>query len=230
MTRKYIEWSLALWRRRLASRRVKLARAQTALTAALGAAQPQFKVPAARRRVARYERLKDEALVNVARRKKQLAVLPITKVGAKGVTLIKSFEGYVNGGRPYLDTIASPPVWTIGYGHIEGVTANSKRLTEKQAADLLARDLDRKYAPYVAALKLPLTQDQFDALVSFVYNVGPGGIAASTKVGRALRARAWRTAADHLVDWDRAGGRVVPGLTRRRRAERNLFLTGRLDL
>lgn len=164
------------------------------------------------------------------RAKRALAAAPITRVGAKGVTLIKSFEGFPYGGRPYLDTVASPPVWTIGYGHIEGVGPHSKRLTEPQAADLLARDLDRKYAPYVAALGLPLTQDQFDALTSFVYNVGPGGIASTTRVGKALRAHRWHDAADHLLEWDKAGGVPVPGLTRRRKAERALFLTGRLHL
>jgi hypothetical protein len=69
-----------------------------------------------------------------------------------------------------------------------------------------------------------LNQHQFDALVSFVYNLGPGAIAPGTGIGRALRARAWRRAADEMLRWNRAGGRVLAGLTRRREAERALFL------
>jgi lysozyme len=141
------------------------------------------------------------------------------KVGEAGVALIKSFEGFV--GHPYRDEVG---VWTIGYGHTEGVGPNSQHLTEPQAAKLLKNDLDKRYAPFVSALRLPLTPNQFDALVSFVYNVGPGGIATSSHVGRALRARDWETAANHLLDWNKAEGRVSPGLVRRRVAERSLFL------
>jgi len=144
------------------------------------------------------------------------------KISPAGVSLIKEFEGFPNGGRPYKDIVG---VWTIGYGHTEGVGPNSRRLTEAQASALLAQDLDSKYGPYVGALGVPLSQPQFDALVSFVYNVGPGGIAASTHVGQALRAKNWKAAADGLLAWDKAGGVSVPGLTRRRQAERALFLS-----
>jgi len=212
MTRTFLNASLALWRRRLAYRRKRRAATQGT------------------RRHIHYDQLVHDALTHIKKRKAQLAKLPIETVGSKGVRLIKSFEGFVDDGRPYLDEIASPPVWTIGYGHIEGVTARSRRLTEPQAAALLQRDLDKKYAPYIARLGLPLNQDQFDALVSFVYNVGPGGVSPATQVGKALRAHRWRDAADHLLDWDKAGGQRVAGLTRRRKAERTLFLAGKVDL
>jgi GH24 family phage-related lysozyme (muramidase) len=145
------------------------------------------------------------------------------KVSARGTELVKSFEGFGGHppGSPYRDPVG---VWTIGYGHIEGVGPGSRRLTEPEAAALLRRDLDAKYAPAVRNLGLPLNQNQFDALVSFVYNVGPGGVSASTQVGRALRAKNWRAAGDALLAWDKAGGRTLPGLTRRRHAERALFL------
>ncbi|MEA2302448.1 MAG: lysozyme [Solirubrobacteraceae bacterium] len=143
-------------------------------------------------------------------------------ISPAGVTLIKEFEGFPNGGHPYQDIVG---VWTIGYGHIEGVEPHSPVLTESQASTLLAQDLDKKYGPAVNALGLSLAQHQFDALVSFVYNVGPGGVAPTTRVGAALRARNWQSAADHLLDWDKAGGRSVAGLTRRRQAERALFLS-----
>ncbi len=143
------------------------------------------------------------------------------KVGKPGVTLIKEFEGFPQGGRPYRDMVG---VWTIGYGHTQGVGPNSPRLTEAQASELLRNDLDRQYGPAVDAIGVTLRQNQFDALVSFVFNCGPGAVSAKMSVGRALRARDWDSAADALMLWNRAGGRPVAGLTRRRRAERALFL------
>lgn len=143
------------------------------------------------------------------------------KTSEAGVALIKQFEGFPYNGRPYQDMVK---VWTIGYGHTEGVGPHSKPITIQQASELLRRDLDKKYAPAVSALQLPLGQHQFDALVSFIYNCGPGAISADTHVGRALRAKQWQAAADALLMWNKAGGKPVEGLTRRRKAERALFL------
>jgi lysozyme len=142
-------------------------------------------------------------------------------VSENGVKLIKEFEGFPYGGRPYQDSVG---VWTIGYGHTEGVSSRSKPLTEAEASQLLLKDLNQKYAPYVSNLKLKFTQNQFDALTSFVYNVGSGGVASNTTVGRNLRSGNYKAAADGLLLWDKAGGRTLPGLTRRRQAERTLFL------
>jgi GH24 family phage-related lysozyme (muramidase) len=143
------------------------------------------------------------------------------KVSPAGVALIKEFESFPFGGKPYQDLAH---VWTIGYGHTEGVGPNSPRITEEQASALLATDLDTRYGPAVNALDVGLNQHQFDALVSFVYNCGTGAIGADTGVGRALRAHDWTAAADHLLDWNKAKGQVIAGLTRRRQAERALFL------
>ncbi len=143
------------------------------------------------------------------------------KVSVAGVLLIKEFEGFPHGGRPYKDIVG---VWTIGYGHTAGVGPSSARLTEPQAGKLLRQDLDKRYAPPVIDLAVRFNQHQFDAIVSFVYNCGPGAISTSTKIGRALRAEDWPTAADALLAWDKAGGVAVAGLTRRRRAERAMFL------
>ena len=142
-------------------------------------------------------------------------------VGPAGVTLIKEFEGFPHCGRPYRDMVG---VWTIGYGHTEGVGPNSPALSEKQASELLRRDLDKKYGPAVDGLKIKLSQNQYDALVSFVYNCGPGAVSDKTQVGRALRRGDWPGAANCLLMWDKAGGSRVAGLTRRRNAERALFL------
>ena len=141
------------------------------------------------------------------------------------IALIKEFEGFPFGGRPYFGKLGG--VWTIGYGHTEGVGPHSPRLTERQASELLERDLEKRYEGAVEALPTAhlLNQNQFDALVVFVYNVGGGALAADTGIGKALRARQWHRAADEMLRWDRAQGMaVVAGLTRRRRAERELFL------
>lgn len=143
------------------------------------------------------------------------------KVSAAGVALIKEFEGFPHGGRPYKDMVG---VWTIGYGHTKGVGPHSAPLSEPNASELLRHDLDDEYGPPVNRLGLPLGQHQFDALVSFVYNCGPGAVSSATQVGRALREQNWSGAADALLAWDKAGGRPVAGLTRRRRAERAMFL------
>ena len=142
---------------------------------------------------------------------------------AAGIALIKEFEGFPFGGRPYRDPVG---VWTIGYGHTEGVGPHSPRLTEHKASKLLERDLDELYEPPVRALPTArfLNQNQFDALVSFVYNLGAGAIAPSTGIGAALRSQQWHRAADEMLRWDKAGGKVLAGLTRRRKAERALFL------
>jgi GH24 family phage-related lysozyme (muramidase) len=143
---------------------------------------------------------------------------------APGVALIKEFEGFPFGGRPYRDPVAR--VWTIGYGHTAGVGPHSHRLTERQASELLERDLDAHYEPAVRQLPTArfLNQNQFDALVAFVYNLGGGAIAADTGIGRALRKQQWHRAADELLHWNRFNGQVIEGLSRRRRAERALFL------
>lgn len=142
------------------------------------------------------------------------------RVSKTGVTLIKGYEGYV--GHPYQDSVG---VWTIGYGHTEGVTAHSAHLTETQASELLAKDLDESYAPAVTGTGVKLTQHEFDALVSFVYNLGVGMMAAGAHVGHLLRFGTKRQVADSLLRYDHAGNVRLLGLTRRREAERALFLS-----
>jgi len=157
------------------------------------------------------------------------------RTSPRGVRLIASFEGFH--AEPYPDPVGFA---TVGYGHLiarRGVTAADRRatwvegqatrgrLTPREARRLLACDLAREAEPAIRRLALPLTQHQFDALASFVFNVGAGAIAPGTGIGRALRARRWSVAADELLRWDKAGGRPLSGLTRRRRTERQIFLT-----
>jgi lysozyme len=141
------------------------------------------------------------------------------KLSPNGAHLIEQFEGFVP--HPYRDSVG---VWTIGYGSTRGVGPNSPNVTRAQAEARMKREVDATYGAAINALGLPLNQNQFDALVSFVYNVGPGGVASTTTVGKRLRAHDWRGAADALLAWDIAGGHVLAGLKTRRQAERTLFL------
>lgn len=149
-----------------------------------------------------------------------------TRSSAACARMIAGFEGGQSAdGRfyPYWD--AAGGVWTIGYGHTEGVSSRSHSLSRPEATALLQRDLDRKYAPFVARLHLPLNQNQFDALTSAVYNLGPGVLGTNSTLGAALHRRDWHAAAKAFLLYDHAGGHALPGLTARRRAESRLFST-----
>ena len=142
------------------------------------------------------------------------------RLSDRGARLIADFEGFRS--CPYRDAVG---VWTIGYGSTKGVGPNSPCLTRTQALARMKREVGATYGRAVNDVGVKLNQNQFDALVSFVYNVGPGGVASTTGVGAALRRKDWNRAADELLKWDKAGGRTLEGLSRRRRAERKLFLT-----
>lgn len=139
------------------------------------------------------------------------------KTNAKGLRLIKSFEGLRL--NTYIDAVG---VWTIGYGTTRGVRPGM-RISEAQAEAFLRKDLDRFEAAVTRNVKVPINDDQFAALVAFTYNVGDGALASSTLL-RLLNQRDYRRAADEFLRWNKGGGRVLAGLTRRRRAERALFL------
>lgn len=139
------------------------------------------------------------------------------KISHAGLALIKSFEGL------RLTSYRCPAgVWTIGYGHT--ITAKpDMTITEEQAEDLLLGDL-RHFEKCVSKhIAVPLEQHQFDALVSFCYNVGCGALMKST-LRRKLNAGDYEGAADELLRWNKAGGKELRGLTRRRKAERAMFL------
>jgi lysozyme len=133
---------------------------------------------------------------------------------------VAKWEGFIS--TAYLDTIASPPVWTIGYGHTHGVRPGQV-VTEKEARKLLAADLRDAARAVHQAVKVPLTVRQRIALISIVFNVGPG-VLEGTHLIEALNDKHYKTAADRFLEWDHAGGVVVQGLLNRRTAERWLFL------
>ncbi|GKX53986.1 lysozyme [Leminorella grimontii] len=138
--------------------------------------------------------------------------------GQAGINLIKEFEGLEL--SKYRDAVG---LWTIGYGHlIRSGETFERSLTEQEAEALLRKDLLESERGIRRLVSVPLTQNQFDALVSFVFNVGVGRLATSTLLKK-LNAQDYRGAADELPKWNKAGGNVLPGLTRRRQAERALF-------
>lgn len=146
------------------------------------------------------------------------------KVNSAGIQLIKQFEGLHL--KPYLDPIGIP---TIGYGTIQyengtKVSMKDAAITEARATELLQHEVDKKASAVEAMCKVQLNDNEFAALSSFSYNVGSGALQGSTLM-KLLNAGSDRSAvADQFLRWNKAGGKELPGLTRRRQAERSLFL------
>lgn len=112
-------------------------------------------------------------------------------------------------------------VWTIGYGHTKGVQAGDS-ITQEQAEAFLLDDAQDAADGVLGAVKVPLTDGQFGALVDFVFNLGPGALAKSTLL-RKLNAGDYAGAQAEFAKWCHAGGRFYAGLLRRRKAEAALF-------
>jgi len=138
------------------------------------------------------------------------------KTGTKGIDLIKHFEGCE------LEAYkCAAGVWTIGYGHIKGVTSDSV-ITQEQAEQMLVEELN-EYEGYINNMvTTPLSQNQFDALVSWVYNLGGGNLKASTLL-KVVNSGEFDGVPAQIMRWNKAGGKVLEGLTRRRQAEADLF-------
>lgn len=139
---------------------------------------------------------------------------------AAAVALVQQFEGLRL--KPYC---CSGGRWTIGYGHTHGITPLTPEITPETAESLLMADLRGVARDVEALVTAPLTQAQFDALVSFAFNCGAGALAQSTLLKK-LNAEDYAGAAAEFSRWSRAGGKALEGLTRRRAAERALFEGG----
>lgn len=140
------------------------------------------------------------------------------KIGTAGLNLIKQFEGFRK--AAYLDTGNVP---TIGYGTTKGVKMGQV-ITESQALEFLQRDVASAENTVNKSVKVPLTQNQFDALVCFVYNVGSGNFNSSTLL-KLLNGGQYDQVDEQLLRWNKDNGKVIDGLTRRRVAEGKLFQT-----
>jgi lysozyme len=165
----------------------------------------------------------------------------VRDINQSGLDLIKSFEGIVDGDRstvnldPYLDPIG---IWTIGWGHairdcnafLKGRENRARAfalypggLTRQQAETLLKADVMDKCRDVQSLLTVRCNDNQFAALVSFAYNCGVTNLKKSTLL-RLVNAGNFAGAAAEFVKWNKAGGKVLPGLTRRRTAEAELFM------
>ena len=148
------------------------------------------------------------------------------KLSGAGLATIRQFEGFRADAYPDPGSSNGLPV-TIGYGstrYEDGTRiALGDTVTRERADELLRHEVAATEREVERLVTVPLTQPQFDALVSFAFNVGTGALAASTLL-RKLNAGDYAGAADELLRWNKNDGQVMAGLTRRRRAERELFL------
>ena len=138
------------------------------------------------------------------------------KISKEGISLLKKFEGCKL--EAYLDAVDVP---TIAYGRTKEVQMGDT-CTQQQAEDWLEEELV-EYEGYVEkAVTVPLEQNQFDALVSWTYNLGPTNLKSSTLL-KVLNAGYYEQVPDQIRRWNKAGGKELEGLTRRRTAEADLF-------
>lgn len=146
------------------------------------------------------------------------------KTSHTGVELIKKHEAFMS--KPYLDPVGIP---TIGYGATyypngNKVTMSDNPITKAQAEEMLKEML----IPYEVAVKkvsLTLNQNQFDALVSFSYNVGTGALSKSTLAKKVKANPNDLSIAYEFARWNKAGGKILRGLVRRRKEEADLYFT-----
>ena len=138
------------------------------------------------------------------------------KISSTGVDLIKHFESCKL--TAYQDSVG---IWTIGWGHT-GSVKKGDIWTQGEADNILLNDLD-KFEGYVNQyVKVPLTQNQFDALVSWTFNLGPGNLKSSTMLTK-LNEKKYDEVPSQMKRWNKAGGKVLHGLERRRNAEAAMF-------
>lgn len=141
------------------------------------------------------------------------------KISQKGMDLVKSFEGLKL--KAYKDSVG---ILTVGWGSTGSHVTAGMTITKEQAEQLLKKDLERFEKGVCDLVKVPLNQNQFDALVSFSFNLGLGNLKSSTLLKK-LNSSDYIGASKEFERWNRAGGKVLAGLTRRRVAERDLFLS-----
>lgn len=144
-------------------------------------------------------------------------------ISKAGINLIKKWEGFRS--KPYL---CSGNVATIGFGSTyypngKRVTLQDKPINEAEAGYMLIIALGRYEKAVNKLVKAVINQNQFDALVSFVYNVGAAAFEQSTLL-KVLNAGDYEGAAQQFLRWNKAGGKVVEGLTNRRKDEMALFM------
>ena len=138
------------------------------------------------------------------------------KISQEGLSLIKKFEGCE------LEAYkCAAGVWTIGYGSTKGVKEGDT-LTEEETDNLLLHEMDEYEGYVLEAVEMPLSQHQFDAIVSWTFNLGPSNLKASTML-KVLNKGNYEDVPAQIKRWNKASGKVLEGLIRRREAEALLF-------
>lgn len=145
------------------------------------------------------------------------------KTGKAGIDMIKEFEGFRS--KPYLDAVGVP---TIGYGATHygngvKVKMSDKPISEAEASALLQDMLKQYEKPVLYLVTSKINQNQFDALVSFTYNLGVANFRKSTLLKKVNSNPMDLIISHEFLRWNRAGGKVLAGLTRRRKAEAELY-------
>lgn len=142
------------------------------------------------------------------------------KISDAGLQLIMSFEGCRL--EAYLD---AANIWTIGYGHTGSDVHRGLKISDDHAEELLREDLAQAEAAVNKLVTMPLTRDQFDALVSLAFNIGLNALRRSTLL-RKINDGDYEGAVREFSRWIYAGGRILPGLVKRRDDEAKLFRGG----
>lgn len=143
--------------------------------------------------------------------------MTLMKISQKGIDLIKGFEGCKL--YAYRDSVG---VATIGYGHTKGVKMGMS-ITQQQAEDFLKQDLEPAEKK-LNGMCINFKQNQFDALCSFIFNLGSGNFDSSTLRKKIIAKASDEEIASEFVRWVNAGGKPLLGLKRRRAAEANMFV------
>jgi len=138
------------------------------------------------------------------------------KISEEGIELLKKFEGCKL--EAYQDSVG---VWTIGYGHTKGVY-KGMTISQDDAEEMLEEEME-EYEGYIEEyVEVPLSQNEFDALVCWVYNLGPTNLRNSTLL-MVLNQSKFDEVPEQIKRWNKAGGEILKGLVRRREAEALLF-------
>jgi lysozyme len=141
-------------------------------------------------------------------------------ISENGINLIKKWEGFKS--KAYQDSVG---IWTVGYGSTGANIGPNSKITESEAIDMLKIHIQGVETAIRSRVKVTITQNQFDALCSFLYNIGTGKFNEnSCTLLRLLNQGNYRGAAEEFPKWNRAGGKILQGLTNRRLDERELFL------
>ncbi len=147
------------------------------------------------------------------------------EISLSGANFIAQFEGF--SAKPYTDAVG---VWTIGYGttmYPDGrkVASGDAPVSKEQGLNYLLHHVNALVSPYINKTFPSLSQPQFDSLCSFAYNLGAGALERSSLRISILKKIGCEEITENFARWNKAGGKVLAGLTRRREAEAKLFCT-----